>query len=185
MTSPDGRDVPDEKDTKDDAAAATLWTVVGATLGGLGLLALPPAIILLLKLVRRRRRERRGTPDSRVAGGWDEVLDAARDLGVDVAPGASRLATARTLAASFPGIDVMSLAAEADARVFGPEPVANDAAEAFWAGGDDVIHAMMHSRSRGSRMRAKISLRSLFRTGRTNPVARGRRDGEMGKGAVQ
>ncbi len=65
----------------------------------------PPVVALLvflgvvagLKAARRRRRRRAPSTAVQLAGGWAEVVDAARDLGVPLPPAATRLEQARFL----------------------------------------------------------------------------------------
>ncbi len=128
--------------------------------GGIGALALPFLVILGLK--GRRRRRRRGYPllADRASGGWDEVADSARDLGVSVPAGATRREAARVFGAEFPGAPALALAERVDARVFGEAPT-EDQVRALWADVDTVLRAMGTTRGRLSRWRARLSLRSL------------------------
>ena len=81
-----------------------------------------------IKAVRRRLRRTRGRTSDRIAGGWAELVDRARDLGVPVEVHASRPAQARVLALS--GAD--GLSHEADDGVFAAEEPSEAAVTAFW-----------------------------------------------------
>ena len=72
----------DDPDEQDDGSAL-FWRiarVAGIVSVPLLVLATPLLVIVALKARRRRRRRRSPDPVARVAGGWDEVLDTARDL---------------------------------------------------------------------------------------------------------
>jgi len=96
----------------------------------------PPLLVILLgcgsiigaKAWRRRRRRTRGAPATRLALGWREVIDHARDLG----SAASAPATRREQAMELVGMRLGPLAVLTDRHVFGPEPVTDAAAEEFW-----------------------------------------------------
>ena len=93
--------------------------VVGLVCGG----------IVLLKSRRRRRRRTSAAPTRQISGGWTEVLDRARDLGVDL-PGstATRSEQADALAVG----DAHVLARAADDHVFGPGQPSPQAVSAYW-----------------------------------------------------
>lgn len=108
------------------------------------LLALLVAAVPLVKLMRRRRRLSASKVTARYAGAWLELVDRARDLGTPVPDGLTRPAEARALEAQraegTEGADgaegssaLLTLASQADTRIFGAdEPDPADAA-AFWA----------------------------------------------------
>ncbi|MBC2934441.1 transglutaminase domain-containing protein [Nocardioides sp. zg-1228] len=111
--------VPVERTPGWQVAAAGAAVVLGA--GLLGLLLVP-----LVKVLRRARRRRTPSWSALYVGGWQEVLDAARDRGTPVPEGWSRLAQARQLGVA------PDLARRADAAVFAPvAPPAEDGRE-FW-----------------------------------------------------
>jgi hypothetical protein len=113
------------------------------------------AVVLGAKALRRRRR-RSGPPLRRVAGGWQELLDAATDAGVSL----SRRATRREQARSF---DVLAQpAAVADRLVFGPGQPDDVDADAYWRDVERARRAMLAGRSRAARVRARLSIRSLL-----------------------
>ncbi len=168
---PDDRKPRDGTDD-DDSLTVGLPVLLFAGIGScIVLLLLPFLIILLVKTLRRRRRRGAAAMHDRISGGWDEVVDRARDMKVQVAAGETRDETARRVAAAFPEAGVRELAASADDRVFGPGEPSAEEARAFWADAEGVIHRMGDTLSRAGRMRAKISLRSLgSRTGK-RPIA--------------
>lgn len=165
---PDGVDeVQPQRPAQEDAAAPAdrpdapdlrgLWAalgVTGAVLGILLLLAGPFLAVVLAKAVRRRGR-RRGPPADRIAGGWDEYLDAATDAGRLVPASATRTEIAGALDRSAAG----SLARAADEAVFSPRAIAGDEAEEFWRIVDAERTALAPTLWR--RVRAAVSLRSF------------------------
>jgi hypothetical protein len=133
------------------------WVVLGAKIAGgpLAAVGLFCAVVLGAKALRRRRR-RSGPPLRRVAGGWQELLDAATDAGVSL----SRRATRREQARSF---DVLAQpAAVADRLVFGPGQPDDVDADAYWRDVERARRAMLAGRSRAARVRARLSIRSLL-----------------------
>lgn len=178
---PDDRD-PRDGDDGDDQRALDVPVVLFVSIGGgLILLALPFLLIIAAKAWRRRRRLRAERTHDRIAGGWDEVVDRARDMRVDAVVGATRDETARQVALAFPEAGVRDLAAAADARVFGPGSPSVEDAQQFWSEADGVIHRMTSALSRRDRMRAKISLRSLTSRWGKRAIAPVRTDGGEGE----
>ena len=83
---------PPPKPAQEDAAATTerpaevdlswLWTtlrVAGVVLAVAAVLVGPFLLVILAKSLRRRSRRGADDPRERIAGGWDEYLDAAAD----------------------------------------------------------------------------------------------------------
>ena len=103
------------------------------------LLVVTVAAVPVAKAVRRRRRLTARRVTARYAGAWLELVDRARDLGTPVPPGLTRPAEARALAARLEdGSEgdqgsVLTLAQEADARIFGADEPDPAEAAAFWA----------------------------------------------------
>lgn len=93
----------------------TFWAVVRAVGPPLGVLALIVGTILGLKALRSRGRRTKGAPSTRIAGGWDETPDAARDAGRRVPARATRLEQSAALSRD----DVRRLAERANRAVFG------------------------------------------------------------------
>jgi hypothetical protein len=162
-----GDEEPANEDVPDDALA-WLWPILRSV--GIGLLialviATPFLTILIAKAKRRHDRRRAPEPTTRIAGGWDEYLDAAVDTGLP----APEILTRTELAATFlstrgslEGSGVL-LADLADAAVFGPIPPNEMDSDAFWRLVDAERALLTGSTSRWARARAALSLRSFRR----------------------
>lgn len=96
---------------------------------------------------------------SRFAAGWREVVDSARDLGLDVPAGRTR----REEAVALSTLPVGHLAAAADTAVFGPGDPAPQAAEDYWSAVTQACQQMTRAAGRWGRLRAALSIRSLRR----------------------
>lgn len=132
---------------------------------------LPAAIVLvgLLGIVaakswRRQLRRARGTPAARLARGWQEIVDHARDLGMPLIAQGTRREQAR----NAEGVDLLPLAALADAYVFGGGDVTPEHARSFWLEVDAVRKKMSADAGRPRRFAAAVSPATFFR-----PVATG------------
>ncbi len=123
------------------------------------LIALLCLAVVATKAVRRRRRRSRGSAVLRLAAGWREVLDHARDLGADVTASDTRPEQAGHL----PAVEAVPLARAADAGVFGPGEPAQAMVADFWHQVVVTRRQMSHSVGRWRRVRAAVSLRSLRR----------------------
>lgn len=141
--------------------------VVVRWLGYLGiplvLLLLPAVLALILKARRRRRRRRRGDGAARVAGGWLELQDTARDLGLERRPTATRTEQAAQLQEAFGASTTTLLATRADAAVFGPVPADESQAEEFWAEVRGTERSLRRSKPFLRRLRGRVSFASLRR----------------------
>ena len=149
-----------EKDAAAEGGAGLLMAVVrglGLTLGVIAILATPALIVIWLKVQRRKRRRGLGSPAQRVAAGWMEVVDLARDLGTPVPPKATR----REISRFVPAPGVTALVEEIDATVFGHEEPSDEIAVSIWQRVDDVRLGMMAEKGRGERLRTAVSLTSL------------------------
>ncbi len=172
---PGDADPADSSDRSDDPAEQTIdWSALWAVLriGGIGLLALlvvtgPFLLVLLAKAVRRRSR--RTAPDAvdRVTGGWDEYVDAAVDSGLP----APRTHTRQELAALHGADDAASkvtlLAAWADRSVFDANETTEAESTRFWEIVEAERDRLIAERGWWARLRARLSLRSLWRGRRT------------------
>lgn len=164
----DDKPPSDPDDPQQQSSYVALFVV-----SGIGILLLPFLLVLVLKAWRRRRRRRLRSPGDRVEGAWDEVLDRARDLGVQQGCGRTRQETATDLEARFPDAGLLPLSRDVDRTVFGREKPAEEEAAAIWRAVEASIPAMGTGRSRFQRARARVSLASLVHpAGRTS---RGRR----------
>lgn len=133
-----------------------------------------PVIILVaaglfiagLKGRRRRRRREVGSAPARIAAGWRELLDYARDQGVTV-PGRH---TRREQAGTLPsGWDVGGLAKSADAAIFGPGEPTAEVVGNYWQSVDEVISRLRSQSTRWERIKGAINPASLLGLG-TEPV---------------
>ncbi|MEE6282399.1 transglutaminaseTgpA domain-containing protein [Georgenia sunbinii] len=171
----------EEEEIEEDPAADYRLIIAAAVAVPLLLILIPIAIILLVKVLRRRRRRRRGTTSVRVAGGWDEVVDHARDLGLPLSAATTRHEEARELEAALAGgravgrrqrprqrpavdvsaVDTGSLAAHADAGVFGPVVPDDAAAQGYWQHVESTVGRLKQAVGRRRWLRSRISVRSL------------------------
>jgi hypothetical protein len=123
-------------------------------------------LIVAAKSGRRRRRRRRGTPAQRLAMGWRELLDYARDFGTTVPVEATRREQATAVGSRLgenATATVLPLARAADAGVFGPTDPQPQDAESYWRDVDSARRGLRRGRGFWSRIRAAISLRSWRR----------------------
>ena len=143
------------------------WVTSLGTYGGPPVLLIVAlcALIIGAKTTRRNRRRTRGTPAERLAHGWREVLDHARDLGASVRGGYTRGEYATLLAP----LGVSDLARLADSSVFGPAIPTDQDAAGYWEQVDQMRKRQLSELSLLRRIRAKLSLAS-FRKLRTDSV---------------
>ncbi|WP_246169422.1 transglutaminase-like domain-containing protein [Actinotalea subterranea] len=157
---------------------------VAATVGIPFLVLMTPFVLIAAAKTRRRKRRRTaGRPVERVVGGWEELLDQARDLRRPAPPKATRRETAVHLAGAFAqtnprrpaaapddaatrraavvGGPVAGLAAGADAIVFGPGEPTPEQAEAYWAQVELAVEAMRTAVPARQWWRSRWSLASL------------------------
>lgn len=174
-------------DPSDEAAGpdlAWLWPVL--RISGMVLLVLllvlgPFLAVITAKRLRRRARRTTGTAAERVAGGWEEYVDAAIDARRDVPRSATRSEVAAALGTSA-GAD---LAAAADEAVFAGEAgePSPEAVDAYWRTVHAERHALIGANGIRRRVAATVSLRSIIRPlapakgARTLFAERGRRSG--------
>ena len=165
--------VPPDPTQQDDAAArddedrtgldlAWLWPILRTTSIVLliALLLLGPfAAVIAAKAARRRGRRRAATPAERIAGGWDEIVDAAADARRE-APGARTRAEAAEL---WELPDGGRIAAAADAATFSGRGATPDEAESFWRDVDARRRALRTERGVWRALAASVSLRSFMR----------------------
>lgn len=195
VTPPDDdTEQPRTEDTEEQIDEPWFWAEVIRAVAVVGipliLLVLP---FMLINAAKRRRRERRRTAGptvGRVAGGWDEVLDHARDLRRPPPETATRREAAVHLARAFAapdrtpgeerlrrtgrvGAPVAGLAAGADALIFGPGEPSDAQVEAYWREVDAAVGAMRAAVPWRRRVRAQFSLVSLRARRRAAREARG------------
>ncbi len=150
-----------QDDRKDDSDGFSIprWVYyAGAiTLLPIAVLAAVTGVIAGLKARRRARRRTQGPPSTRVAGGWNEVIDLAADMGTPVPVLATRSEGARLM-----GTDAaVGLAHHADVGIFGPTDLSEAWVEAYWNDVDGTRVAMTADMSRMERWRVLVSLASL------------------------
>lgn len=150
------------------------WALTALRLVGfpVGILVAFGSVVILAKWVRRRRRRRRGSATTRLAAGWQELVDRATDLGMTLPVETTRREQGRLLT----GAGLAELADTADAGVFGPgEPTESDIA-AYWHRVATARKQMGAAHPTRTRLRAAVSLRSFLaraatRTPRPRPSA--------------
>lgn len=172
---------PSTRDEPADGAAGDDWgrVLVVAAAVGVPLALLLGPVLLVLAAKQRRRRRRRTAPDpvARVVGGWDELLDEARDLRAPAPPTATRRETAVHLARAFAprghppapgasvgasvGATVAGLAASADAVVFGAGTPPEEHVARYWHDVEAARAALRAAVPRRRRLRARVSTASL------------------------
>ncbi|BDV29700.1 transglutaminase-like domain-containing protein [Microbacterium terricola] len=168
----------DEQDADAGLDLAWLWPILRIAGIALALLALafgPFLIIIGAKAGRRRSRRRQPAPAARVAGGWDEYVDAAVDAGREAPPSATR----SELAAAFATAAGDVLAAGADRAVFSRDAVSAEEARAFWRTVDEERRALRRASDPWRRFAAAVSLRSFVR--HLGPSGQRKRLSERGK----
>lgn len=147
------------------------WGTIGqvAIVGGIPLVfvVLPVTVIVGLKMRRRRLRMDSDSLVSRVAGGWAEILDRARDLGRSPTPTGTRTEQADQLVAAFPRVveraDPRILARQADMTVFAPDTITPGQAATYWATVDDAVGGLNRSVTMFQRVKGSLSVRSFRR----------------------
>ncbi|WP_426323880.1 transglutaminaseTgpA domain-containing protein [Microbacterium sp. E-13] len=172
---PAQEDSPEERAPDDDAALDLAWLWPVLRIGGIALLVLtlalgPFLIVLAAKAARRRSRRRADTPAARIAGGWDEYVDAAVDAGRP----ASRSLTRTELAAAFATPAGAELARDADRAVFSAARLTDEEAVRYWAAVDAERRALRIGSGFWRGALATVSLRSLFRPTASEPGRRTR-----------
>ncbi|GEP47054.1 transglutaminase domain-containing protein [Microbacterium saccharophilum] len=160
-----GQDDTTRADRGDPALDLTwLW----ATLRGLGvgvsvltILVGPLLLIVAAKALRRRGRRRAEDPVARVAGGWEEYVDAAADAGRATPGHLTRTEAAGVLATPSGTV----LAEAADQAVFSPVGITPAEADEFWR----IVETERRGMATGlwRRWLAAVSLRSFARLGGT------------------
>jgi hypothetical protein len=136
----------------------SFWAIARWVGPPLGALALIVGTILGLKALRARRRRTSGAPATRIAGGWNEVLDAARDAGRPLPLAATRLEQGELLGRD----DVQGLAVQANAAVFGAGDIDQQRVSDYWAGVADARRAMVRDLPWWRRPLARLNLASLL-----------------------
>jgi hypothetical protein len=152
----------DSSDRSAGLDLAWLWPIVrvaAIVLLALLLVAGPFALVAAAKASRRRSRRTQGLPAARIAGGWDEYVDAAVDAGHDASP----ILTRSELAEVFTTSAGEALAAEADRAVFSGSDVSENDAAVYWRVVDAQRRVLVRERGFWRGVVATVSLRSFVR----------------------
>lgn len=137
------------------------------------LVLLGPFIVILVWKAMRRRRRRAAAPRDAIHHGWDEYLDTAVDAGLAPMPASTRVETARAYA-SANGATIAQLT---DRATFSPLPTDSQTAASFWALIEADRAAWLAQRGWWSRLRMRLSLRSVWHAvATTTPGTTGPRD---------
>ncbi|MGO1265102.1 MAG: transglutaminaseTgpA domain-containing protein [Microbacterium gubbeenense] len=168
--------VPNERDDDDEdepLLSPFAWQVIaiaGISLLAIALILSPFLIIAGIKLSKRRKRLNLDDPSDRIAGGWNELVDRATDLGAyrgePIPQGATRHEEAFVLAATFHEPRVATLAVEADSRVFAPVDPSSEDVSTYWRDVDDVVGSMKQKSTWWRRFRARLSVRAITKNSR-------------------
>ena len=150
--------------SKEQVAAGVPWVVAAGVGVPVLLIVVPVLVILLLKRRRRARRRRAEATPRRFAGGWQQLLDGAVDLGAGVPGKLTRAETASVIDRHF-SANTVTLARLADEHVFGPGEPDLAAVDAYWGQVDRALSGLRRSVSPWRRMRAALSTVSLRREG--------------------
>ncbi|ACQ80018.1 transglutaminase domain protein [Beutenbergia cavernae DSM 12333] len=164
------RDEVDVEDSSPDRESV-LSNVLGYVAAiGIPLLVVvaPFVVVAVLKARRRRRRRSHGEGTQRIAGGWSELMDNATDLGHRSRSVMTRSEHARGLSTRFGEASggTVALAHRADAGVFAPTEPDPVEVEAFWADVDSAVTRLRTGVPWHRRIRSRVSVRSLRRSGR-------------------
>lgn len=155
-----------QPDDGDDTAAGAAWLLT--VLRWLGIAALsvavlfgPFLIVLLGKATRSRRRREPNQPELGTLGAWYEFVDAQVDRGVRPPRRETRQEFVARLDPELTPPDASELASLTDQAVFDTAPLPREARDRAWAI-VDAQRSILATQSRRTRMRAALSLRSLF-----------------------
>jgi hypothetical protein len=124
----------------------------------LGAVLLVVGGIIGAKALRRRRRRTHGPASTRIAAGWRELLDRARDMGHRVPLDATRVEQSLIVGRA----DLAGVSEHADRVIFGPGEPDGETVAAFWAQVGGTRRTMLTGLSWWRRWRARLSLRSFL-----------------------
>lgn len=170
---PAQEEAPVSPERPDEVDLAWVWAtlrIAGGVVAVLLVLVGPFLLVVAAKAWRRRARRTAAAPADRIAGGWEEYVDAA----VDARRRPPDAATRREVAAAVGGPGAAALARDADEAVFSARPVTDDEASAFWR----IVDTERSGFATGAwqRVRAAVSLRSFVPAG-SSRGSRSRTDG--------
>jgi len=153
ISPPSGSTNPDGS----PASTRPAWQLVlGAVVVAVALAVLLLLLVPLVKLLRRARRRRTSSWSGLYVNGWQEVLDAALDLGRPVPAGWSRLAQASSLGAG------RELARQADVAVFAPTAPPVEEGRAFWDACQDLRAEVLGTAGARRRLWSHLNPSSLL-----------------------
>lgn len=177
---PEAVEDPDDEDDTEDTSLRDLLIFIAKVGGGVSIFLWPFLLIVATKGAIRVVRRRRKREDLRAAAAWDEVVDRATDLGVNVTMGISRPRQARWIEKrldeegvttfddnlSFVAYDaerteLETLAEELDRVVFGAPRVSNNQCDDLWARSQAAIKALRKRASWRQRFGGTFSTRAL------------------------
>ncbi len=168
---PAQEDNPSSVDRPDAVDLAWLWATLrigGLALGAAAIVLGPFLLVVTAKALRRRARRTAAAPADRIAGGWEEYLDAAADAGRRGHAVGTRVEIAAAL--DMPAAD--GLARSADEAVFSSVATSEEEAGEFW----HIVDAERRefAQTRWQRLRAAVSVRSFVPGGlRRSLIRRG------------
>lgn len=141
------------------------WLVTALTVAAypVGVLVGIPLLLALLRGLRRRRRQRAGAGDLRLARGWQDYVDHARDLGIRVPAGLTRREQADLVGRP-------DLAAAADRAVFGAGVPDERTVRSYWTAIGTARRGLTGSASRRARVLRRYSVRGLLARDRRHPA---------------
>ena len=160
--APNEGGAPSEDDDEEPGLWEAIWPVVRLVLIGLFvllLLATPALVVLALKRWNTRSRAHAPRPRQRLVGGWDEFVDRAVDHGAPYPRNETRHEYAQLVRGDT--LTATELALRADRASFSAAPVTDTDSDAYWQLVQSAHDSMQQSASRWSRIRSRLSLRSL------------------------
>ena len=163
QSAPDPRS---DKDKDKDTHEIDWGKILGIVLGvGIPLVVICTPLLVIVGLKSSRTKKRRHTSDltRRVAGGWQELLDRAADLGLVVPQTATRRQAGTALSADRAVKGMGDLARLADQATFAPTAPTEEEAAAFWKEVDEVSHSLAQGFSVRHRIGSRFSWTSLLR----------------------
>lgn len=199
---PEPREDVKDGNEGDSGLSSTVLLILQITVI-LGVIILPGLLIVASKTHRSRSRRKTGSEDMRTAGAWDDVVDAASDLGVAVPMTATRYEQAcfidrgiRGEGEQNPAIEtgfhrhegeispIVALATRLDGEVFGEGKLTEESRQQAWDESLMVIKLLQKQTPWYRRMWALVSLHSLIARGpfsvQERACAPGRAGGDTG-----
>jgi hypothetical protein len=145
---PPGTELPHQRDPR----RVVLTVFLGVLIAALALLLLVPPV----KAVRRRARSSRSSWSRRYVGGWQEVVDAARDRGTPVPERLGRVPQALLMERG------LELARTTESAIFAPDSPSEQEEAAFWEAVRKERRALVADASRQRRVWAWFNPASLM-----------------------